>query len=380
MQRFDYGRQRSRHFTHLLALMPWIRSPWWDGAWVLSGVAIGCLLILATVYVAPRVLILFGAGLLGTAHLISPIALVWGRPDLRAMALSKPVKFIGLPLLLLAVAAIVGSISAGLPLDAVLDFSKISVRSPADFGNPLIALMFIYVVWNAYHFGMQNFGVLSIYRAKSGGGRRSWDMIFCLVMITAATLLPFAPRLPFALYSPIKWGVIALAAASIPIMLSRELRFGPRTVFIVTTALGPPAMLWWGFLAFTMHNSWPWFQGVPFWPFIWGFALISMNHWLVSIGLASHVYSRQRRCSPLLFLVAVAILGSLVFIALFVNPHTLVMHITAMAIALRLGLGFVHFLYDRWLYKFSDPQVRATIGRDIFSLAPISCEPSVPSS
>ena len=32
----------------------------------------------------------------------------------------------------------------------------------------------------------------------------------------------------------------------------------------------------------------------------------------------------------------------------------------------RFGLGFVHFLYDRWLYKFSDPEVGATIGQDIF--------------
>jgi hypothetical protein len=349
--------------------MPWIRNPWWDGIWILSGLPIGFLLLAASVWVAPPILILFGAGLLGTTHLVSPITLAWTHPDIRKIALSRPIKFIGLPAFLLVVAAAVGLAATALPIDAALDFSRISVRS-VDLKNPLMAMMFIYVVWNAYHFGMQNFGVLSIYRAKSGGGQRSWDMTFCLVTITVATLLPFVRYLPFAqyLYSPIKWGVIALAAASIAIMLSRELRFGPRTIFIVTTALGPLAMLWWGFLALAMHNSWPWFQGVPFWPFIWGFALLSMNHWLVSIGLASHVYCRQRRCSPLLFLVALAILGGLIFIALFVNPHTLVMHIAALAIALRLGLGFVHFLYDRWLYKFSDPEVRAAIGRDIFCL------------
>jgi hypothetical protein len=237
-------------------MMPWIRSPWWDGIWILSGVPIGCLLVLAIVYVTPQVLILLGAGLLGTAHLMAPIALAWDRPDLRAMALSKPLKFIGLPLLLLALAAVVGSISAVLPLDAVLDISKISVRSPADLQNPQIVLMLIYAAWNAYHFGMQNFGVLSIYRAKSGGGQRSWDMTFCLVTVAVATLLPFVPRLPFAqyLYLPTQWGIIVVAAASILTMLSRELRFGPRAVFIVTTALGPPAMLWGGFLA---HNLWP---------------------------------------------------------------------------------------------------------------------------
>jgi hypothetical protein len=34
----------------------------------------------------------------------------------------------------------------------------------------------------------------------------------------------------------------------------------------------------------------------------------------------------------------------------------------------RLGLGFVHFLYDRRIYRFSDPMVGATIGREIFCL------------
>jgi hypothetical protein len=33
----------------------------------------------------------------------------------------------------------------------------------------------------------------------------------------------------------------------------------------------------------------------------------------------------------------------------------------------RWGLGFVHFLYSRWVWNISDPKIRATIGRGIFS-------------
>jgi hypothetical protein len=36
-------------------------------------------------------------------------------------------------------------------------------------------------------------------------------------------------------------------------------------------------------------------------------------------------------------------------------------------VGMRLALGFWHFCQDRWNYKFSDPQVRATIGQDLFS-------------
>jgi hypothetical protein len=30
--------------------------------------------------------------------------------------------------------------------------------------------------------------------------------------------------------------------------------------------------------------------------------------------------------------------------------------------ATEIGLGFVHFLHDRWAYRFSNSEVRATIG------------------
>jgi hypothetical protein len=33
--------------------------------------------------------------------------------------------------------------------------------------------MVLYMVWNAYHFGMQNFGILTIYRVKAGTRRVS---------------------------------------------------------------------------------------------------------------------------------------------------------------------------------------------------------------
>jgi hypothetical protein len=35
-----------------------------------------------------------------------------------------------------------------------------------DLSNPFPILVWVYVIWNGYHFGMQNFGVLSLYRDK----------------------------------------------------------------------------------------------------------------------------------------------------------------------------------------------------------------------
>lgn len=109
-----------------------------------------------------------------------------------------------------------------------------------------------------------------------------------------------------------------------------------------------------------------------------GFAIISMNHWLVAVGLASHVYANYTQRSPQFFALGTMALGLAIFSLLFINFKLLatqgfsidVLYFTATAVGFRLGLGFVHFLYDRWLYKFSSPEVRATIGKDMFAAVP----------
>jgi hypothetical protein len=349
-------------------MAPWIRSASWDCSWILSGVPIGFLLLVASVWVAPRMLTLFGAAILGTAHVISPMCLAWARRDTRALALSRPAKFIGIPAALLCLAVIVGIAATGLPSVTGLDFPGVTAARSVDSRNPLVMLAMVYIVWNAYHFGMQNFGVLSIYRMKSGAkdaGQRNWDKTFCLVNISAATIIPFVPHLPFRyyLFLPVQWGIATLALGGIVVMLLREKQTGfslPRALFIVATALGPFLMLWWGFFAAQIYyREFAWF---PVWPFVWAFAIISINHYLVSIGIAGHLFSREQGGSLPLFVAMVTIVGAVMFAALFIDFRTLTLHITAIAVSLRIGLGFVHFLYDRWLYKLSDPRMRKTIG------------------
>ena len=99
--------------------------------------------------------------------------------------------------------------------------------------------------------------------------------------------------------------------------------------------------------------------------------------WLVAIGLSSHVHARDR--SAVVFSAALIGFGTIVFALLFIAlpfcglystsgpaPLPWWVRATIPAVSLRLGLGFVHFLYDRWLWKLSDPMVRAMIGKDLF--------------
>ncbi len=307
--------------------------------------------------------------------MLSPIVLAWAHPATRAFALSRPARFILLPVALLLASATVGWITASLPpLARDLTFQSVTVQT-SSYRNPLVVLMLLYMAWNAYHFGMQNFGVLTLYRVKAGARvatDRAWDLWFCLVTIAVATALPVVPHLSFrnALFAPVEWCVVALSVGSIAILLGREWARGwsmPRAIFIVATALTPLLTLWWACWAHGAVVRWPSLQRIPLWPGLWAFALLSMNHWLVSIGLAAHVLSRRRPGALVIFPVVMLVAGGALFALLFVDVHTWSVRVTALAVSIRLGLGLVHFCYDRWLYKLSDPAMRATIGAAIFA-------------
>jgi hypothetical protein len=342
--------------------MRYIRGAWWDTSWILSGVPIGISLLAAAAWISPQALILLGAGIIGTAHLVSPICLTWGRSDTRQIALSRPEKFIYLPLALLGLAA-----ACGYTARSTLLRNPFDIPIVLGYRNPLVILGAVYVVWNAYHFGMQNFGVLSIYRLKQAvrSDQRLWDKAFCLTNIAAATVIPFIPSLPFGsqLLRPVKWGGVGFFVSAIAVMLLRERRNGfplPRVAFIVATALGPFLLLWWGFFNGALRQKFGWW--LPVWPGVFAFAIITMNHYVASIGIAAHVFSQRKPWLFLIFTTTVVIIGAALFAALFVDFRTLALHVTASAVAMRTGLGFVHFLYDRWLYKLSDPRMHETIG------------------
>jgi uncharacterized membrane protein len=88
---------------------------------------------------------------------------------------------------------------------------------------------------------------------------------------------------------------------------------------------------------------------------------IDFNHWLVDIGLSSRV-SRYWW----LFLPAVLALGCVGFLWMVPRADHIVTMFMPWVIKARWGVGIAHFLYSRWVWKLSDPQMRATIGKVIF--------------
>jgi hypothetical protein len=138
--------------------MRWVRSPLWDGCWLLSGLPIGLALM---ILLPPRHAFALVATImvLESGHVVSPIILAWTRPELRAIVQREWIKHIAGPV------AVMGG---------VLVFPTAWVAG-------------LYWAWNIYHFGMQNFGVSSLYLR----GHRRVRMLACLgVTAVGMTALP----------------------------------------------------------------------------------------------------------------------------------------------------------------------------------------------
>ena len=341
----------------------WVRSPTWDGLWLLSGLPLGVAL---TVLGHPAEIVLVAILATQTGHLLAPLVLAWSHAGFRRGMARHRIRYVGVPLAILIGSAMIGWNATHLGTQIRFDPVNIALAatSAAAYHSPFMTLVILYGLWNGYHFGKQNFGVLSIYRYKTGGCRRR-DLIFACGVTWVTMAVPIIPHAAWGLHNLIGWPAAAhpflddlryaLGAAGIlatAAMLWHE-RSLPRMIFIVTLGMAPLAAFWVG---------------------LWAFAIISLNHWLASIGLASHVHGNSRRCSPWPFALGLMTGGVALFCLLFVDFGSLArtglseaaLHFTLAAVGFRLGLGFVHFLYEFWLYRLSDPIVRATIGRSLF--------------
>lgn len=353
-----------------IARQPWIRSPSFDLFWILSGLPLG-LAFAGLVHFVPAVIIVFWCFLLvDTGHTLSPIALAWSHAGFRRHMVARSLKYILLPATILACSMLAGFGFSGQIHFNPDRFSFSTLADVAELRSPFMMVVVLYAAWNAFHFGKQAFGVMSIYRRKNGGGSRRIDLWYCCTVIWAAMGAALIPRVahglhdltgwparahPFLEY--VMWTYLGAAVILIAAMLTHEwftTRSLPRAIFI---AVDGAALA----LVFCVG--------------LWGFAIIALNHWLVAIGLAAHVDANANQRSSWPFALTVMAAGFALFCLLFVDLYRLptvgltiaALHFTVISVSFRLGLGFVHFLYDRWLYQLHRPEVRATIGADLLA-------------
>jgi hypothetical protein len=82
------------------------------------------------------------------------------------------------------------------------------------------------------------------------------------------------------------------------------------------------------------------------WVFFVMTGMFSVNHWVVDIGLSSRV-SRH----PLWFFGALLLVGAIGFAWMIPSSNGMMIVVIPAILGARYGLGFVHFLYSRWVWQ-----------------------------
>jgi len=303
------------------------RLPFAGWLWILSGLPVGLLLFLSP----PPVWNAFFAFavLLEVGHALSPIVFAWTHAGYRRLIFKYPGRYIVVPGGFLLAAFAVGAATSLGWTSFVAPTQDLTGQSYAftDWRNPFGIMVTGYFWWNVHHFGMQNFGVLSMCRTapRVAVPRGTWRI---------GTWEVRQPRPAAAACL----AVTALGMVLLPKIVSREY-----------------AILFYG--------------------------LIFVNHWIVAIGLPTRVEAalggEWARARAAAFAIGVVLLGAVGFVwsapawmfrayghAVPANApdFMLIREVIPVVLGLRYGLSFVHFLYDRHIWKMGDPEVRAIIG------------------
>lgn len=345
----------------------WLRSPAWDGFWLLSGLWLPVLLWLLPA--GPAQLLIMGFTLGGwLAHRFASIWLALSSPAYRPVLRARPGYFFGLPLLL----------GAGL-LAVVLGPESLW---PGTRLQRFAALMLLDYTFSLYHFAMQHYGVLALYRSRLPHGQQNRGL------------------------QRTDWWLCLLVSGALALLL--DLLHGELNVFfglptppeLIQPAFGLLRLL----LGLAIVGFWAWQagqyrrqqQGLPrllYLSSLCGLALLSLllspllylvliqiQHWLVALGINGHMLSQRRPAgksrSPWPALAGLVLLSCLLTPLLEADYYILhgfdlsVLAVSALLAQLSwepavyalgcLGLfsSWLHYVYDRGVFRLADPLTR----------------------
>ena len=369
--------------------MPWVRGPLWDAFWLQSAFWLAPLaLLLARGYEDPGespldALVFVLTALFWLGHRFGSTWLAYATTAYRPLLRADPMRFAMVPLVIAT-----ACFAILLPADDALPLTRPErVMALATFDFALVT----------YHFAAQHFGVLSLYRVRSGRAADAWtrrlDRAFALVVGGALVVVAEAvaettlfqetwlgtwidPEWLAGASDTLRAGASVLVVAITLALLAMEARSANVSLPRILYAVGVAAMVGGG-----LHMDRP-FLFVAVW---------TAQHWLVATGLATRVacaepaprgssawralHAVNRRPWALLLvlcLLSVLLLpimeveavktegtyyGDRIFGALAVAIRT--SHWVPALLAIGFTTGFLHYWLDRAVYRFSNPAVRA---------------------
>lgn len=368
---------------------PWVRGPAWDGFWMLSALWLAPIALwLSHGYSdpedSPLDLLYFGlTALFWIGHRLCSTYLAYCTEAYRPLLRSQPVRFVLLPLFIIA-----ACFAVFLPSDNALRWTR---------EQRLVGLAVLDYVFVTYHFAAQHFGALSIYRARAGRSRsartRAMDRFFALgvggVLVFVADVLAGAvvyqdhwgdwliPAWLVSAQDGIRMGALTIVLLATAGMLFMELHAARWSLPRILYVLGVAAMV---VIALRPRSL---FLFLVIW---------TSQHWILATGLASRTPiaesvpagGRMRRAlhglntRPWLILLLLTI-ASVILLPFFEVEANRLQESTyygdrifgAVAAGLRtstwvpvllaigFATGFMHYLLDRSIFRFSNPQVRS---------------------
>ncbi len=367
--------------------MRWIKSPAWDLVWVLNALWLTPLaLLLAWGHDDARASPLDGLFFalvvpLWFGHRVSSAWLAYATPAYRPLLAMQRLRFVVSPLAIMA-----ACFAVLLAPESVL---------PMPLTERVLGLAVLNYLLVSHHFAAQHFGLLSLYRARAGRASeavsRRLDRWFALVVGGGFVVLAeaLAGSIAFqdrwldpllgavgadALARTLREGGVVLVAALTVLMLGVELRSPRPSLPRVAYVIGVSAMV---LVALVARD-----------PFLF-IVLWSVQHWSAAMGLASLAASGgaqapgatwQRLLAPVnrrawAVLLVLAVMSTLLLpimeveavadeyayadriygeVARWLRASPFVPALLALGFA----TGFIHYLLDRAVFRFSSPEVR----------------------
>ena len=274
----------------------WVRSPVWDGTWMLSALWLAPLVYLlgrghASLATSPVDSLYFVLSLgFWVGHRVSSTWLAYFTTAYRPLLVTQRTRFVWVP-----IGLALFCFAVFLPPDDALPFTRFE-------RFVFLAIVDYFLV--TYHFAAQHYGALSLYRLRAGQvrdpGARRVDRLFALgvggVLVIAAEVLAGSvffqerwldPILDPALVDRAQQGLriagtalVALAAAFLLVRDARRAHFSwPRALYVLGVAMMVLA-------AFHIRDP---FAFVVLW---------TAQHWMVAVGLATLVARGEEAPGP----------------------------------------------------------------------------------
>ena len=363
----------------------WIQGLGWDFFWIFPGIWLLPLVLfledLDPIYAA-------GVFLFWIGHRVSSLYLGWFSPSYRPLLHDQRQRFIFIPLGVLL-------------LTGFWLFLPESLL-PLPFSLRILSLAMLDYFWGIYHFAAQHFGMLRLYRDLAPGSEdvfeKNRDRWYCLgaaggLVIFAEVLHGTAilqedwtgPILTSEVFGGqqqqlLQFGLI-FSLCWFLFMLQREFRSGgslPRLLYMLQMGVMVGA-------AFVLDP----FRFLVLW---------TLQHWMAAVGLVSFlggndISSRETEGSSHSRILHIrSRVGVLFLLCLFSLLMTPMMEIEALSadsaynaqwwpewwewiqrqswlplvMVIGFSSGFIHYLMDRAVYRFSDPQTRSVLKKLLY--------------